>query len=204
MERYRWAGWALSAPALLILVGLSIFPTGYLLYNSAFKTTLLSSAYTFGGLENYISVFTNPGLRDNLLVTLLFVGLAVGLQLVFGLLLAVPLSKQTRGSAIASTLLLLPFAIARHLRHVVEAAFRSNFGWIDYYLRASDNRRTDRQFAGTLTSWIVLIALDVWQWTPFVALVLMAGLQSVPTEPHEAAQIDGASNNQIFFHITIP
>jgi multiple sugar transport system permease protein len=77
-------------------------------------------------------------------------------------------------------------------------------GWVDYYMGQVGLGAHFDWLGGSNTAWIAIIGLDVWQWTPFVALILMAGLQSLPQEPMEAASIDGASSWQSFRFITLP
>jgi ABC-type sugar transport system permease subunit len=90
---------------------MTVFPALYLLRSSFFSFTLLSGESHFVGLQNYLYDLTNPDIRNSLLITLLFVVIAVGLELVIGLLLALALARQTLENTIASTLLLLPFAV---------------------------------------------------------------------------------------------
>jgi multiple sugar transport system permease protein len=80
-----------------------------------------------------------------------------------------------------------------------------NFGWLSYYLQTWHLTAAPIAWlSDTTTSWMALIGLNVWQWTPFVALILLAGLQGVPTEPKEAAAVDGANAWQTFVHVTLP
>jgi multiple sugar transport system permease protein len=200
------SGWLLVGPALLILVAMTIAPAAYLIYSSFFSFTLLGSTKKFVGLSNYSHVFSDAVTRHDYLVTLLFVVIAVTLELVIGVLLAAPLAARTFGNSVASTLLLLPFAITPAVSALVwRELLDPNFGWIDYYSHKIGVMGAPVDWLGnTTTAWISLIALDVWQWTPFVALILMAGLQGVPSEPREAASVDGATAWQSFRYVTLP
>lgn len=199
-------GWSLAAPAVILLVGISIFPTGYLLYNSFFSGTLLGGDQAFVGLDNYIQVFSDPNLLWNLLATVIFVAVAVSLEMMIGILLAVPLAKRSRGNTAAFTLLLLPFALTPVVSALIwRQLLDPNFGWLDYYLQRLGLIDAPIDWlAGTMSSWVVIIGVDVWQWTPFVALIMMAGFQGAPAEPREAAQLDGASGWQLFRYVTLP
>jgi multiple sugar transport system permease protein len=134
------------------------------------------------------------------------VGIAVTLEMVIGVLLAVPLAAKTRGNTVATALLLLPFAITPAVSALIfRQLLDPNFGWIDHYLGAIGITSEPIEWLSNPgTAWIALIGLDVWQWTPFVALILMAGLQGVPEEPQQAAAIDGAKRWQVFRYITLP
>lgn len=181
-------------------------PTVYLVYKSFFDFSLLGAPARYVGLANYGQVFSNSITRHDFLVTLMFVAIAVTIEMALGMLLAVPLAARTRGNTVASTLLLLPFAITPAVSALIwRQLLDPNFGWLDYYAHKLGVMGTPVQWlSNPFTSWVSLIGLDVWQWTPFVALIIMAGLQGVPSEPREAAEVDGASPLQIFRHITLP
>jgi multiple sugar transport system permease protein len=206
-ERSFRAGWLYVAPALVILLALTIVPAIYLLYSSFFDYTLLNEdARKFVGFDNYGHVFSDPNIRGDFGRTFLFVGIAVTLEMAFGVLLAVPLAARSRGNTVATTLLLLPFAITPAVSALVfRQLLDPNFGWIDHYLGAIGIMGEPVEWlSNPTTAWIALIGLDVWQWTPFVALILIAGLQGVPEEPQQAAALDGAKRWQVFVHITLP
>jgi multiple sugar transport system permease protein len=203
----RATSWTLVAPALLVLAALTIAPAVYLLYSSFFDFTLLGSTPRhFAGLGNYRYVFSDPTVRHDLLVTLMFVAIAVSLEMTLGLLLAVPLARRTRANSLASTLLLLPFAMTPAVSALIwRQLLDPNFGWIDYYLgKLGLMGQPVEWLSHPGTAWVTLVAMDVWQWTPFVALVLIAGLQGVPEEPRQAAAVDGATRWQQFRYVTLP
>lgn len=182
-------GWFLVAPALIVLLAMTLFPTLYLLRSSFFSFTLLSGESHFVGLQNYIYDLTNPDIRNSLLITLLFVVIAVGLELVIGLVLALALARQTLENNIASTLLLMPFAVTPVVSALLwRELLNPNYGWVNYYLQQIGVMRAPVAWLSSpITAWIALIGLDVWQWMPFIALILMAGLQGVPSDIKEAA-----------------
>jgi multiple sugar transport system permease protein len=200
-------GWSLVSPAVAILLVMTIAPTVYLLHASLFNFTLLNSELKrFVGLENFVHVFTDPTVRQNIEVTLLFVVLAVGSELIAGLILAVALAPRSLGNTIGSTILLLPFAVTPVVSALIwRQLLNPNYGWVDYYLqRLGLITRPIEWLSSAPTAWVAVIGLDVWQWTPFVALILMAGLQGLPREPLEAAAVDGANAWQSFWHVTLP
>jgi multiple sugar transport system permease protein len=200
------AGWLLSAPAVAILAALTIAPAAYLLYSSLFRFTLLGSTRQFVGLGNYTNLLSDGTTVHDFLVTLMFVAIVVSIEMVLGLALAIPLSARTMGNSVASTLLILPFAITPAVSALVwRQLLDPNFGWIDYYAQKLGIMGAPVQWlSGSGTSWVAIVGIDVWQWTPFVALVLMAGLQGVPAEPREAAAVDGATAWQTFRYVTLP
>lgn len=199
-------GWLLAAPTVVLLAAMTLAPAAYLLYSSFFNFTLLGSTKRFVGIDNYRHVFTDGATRHDYLITLLFVALVVTIELTIGMFLAVPLAARTMGNSVASTLLLLPFAITPAVSALVwRQLLDPNFGWIDYYAQKLGLMGAPVQWLSNPGSaWVSIVALDVWQWTPFVALVLMAGLQGVPAEPREAAAVDGANGWQSFRYVTLP
>lgn len=201
----RWAPWLLMAPTLIVLALMSIVPAIYLLYASFRSDTLLGPPGRFIGLTNYTSTLSDPTFWHSLLITVAFVAVAVILEMAVGLLLAIPLAAQTRSNTWGTTLLLLPFAITPVVSAMIfKEMLNPNYGWVDYFMGVIGLPSNIEWLSHPSTAWIALIGLDVWQWTPFVALILIAGIQSLPLEPREAASIDGATPWQTFRHITLP
>src|ERR1700730_17116273 len=199
-------GWILMAPAVVILLLLTIFPAIYLLYSSFFSLGLLPPTKEFVGLGNYIQIIQDPTIRFDLLKTLLFVVLAVGLEMLIGMLLAIPLAPRSRANQLAATFLLLPFAVTPAVSALIwKQLLNPNYGWVDYYLQQAHlMSRPVEWLSNPVTAWVAIVAIDVWQWTPFVALILMAGLQGIPAEPKEAAMVEGASAWQLYWYVTLP
>jgi multiple sugar transport system permease protein len=190
---------------MLVLLLMTIAPAIYLVWSSLRNDTLLGGSGQFVGLRNYQDVLTNPTVLHSLLITAVFVLVAVTLEMLLGLLLAVPLAAQSRSNNLAAALMLLPFAVTPAVSAMMfKELLNPNYGWVDYYMGALGLPAHVEWLSGSTTAWIALIGLDVWQWTPFVALILMAGLQSLPKDPLEAAAIDGASTWQAFRHVTLP
>src|SRR5919202_6094104 len=172
-----FAPWVLMSPALTVLLGMTIAPAIYLVYSSLRNEQLLTGGGGFVGLNNYKDVLTDPTMRHSFWVTLAFVAAAVLIETVLGLLLAIPLAEQTRANNIGATLLLLPFAITPAVSGlVVRQLLNPNYGWIDYYLAKLGLPAHIDWLSRPSTAWAAVIGLDVWQWTPFVALILIAGL----------------------------
>ena len=200
-------GWALVIPAVGVLLLMTIFPAVYLLWASFRRFNLMMpDNAAFVGLENYQNIVTNADIRHSMLVTILFVVAAVGIELVLGLLLALMLAPKSRSNAAAATLLILPMAVTPVVSALVwRELFNPNYGWVNYYLRKIGIMGEPIAWlSNPQTSWFTVISLDVWQWTPFVALILMAGLQGIPPEPREAAAVDGAEGWRLFWDVTFP
>ena len=192
--------WLLMAPALVVLLLMTVFPAVYLLRASFRDENLLGGRADWVGLENYAFVLTDPVARQSLLTTLAFVVVSVALQVGLGMLLAMPLAARTKANTVGTLLLLVPFAITPAVSGLVfRELLNPNYGWVNHYLGIG----TD-WLAQPVTAWVALIGLEVWAWTPFVALILIAGRQAVPSEPLEAAALDGANRRQTFRHVVLP
>ncbi|UKD57052.1 sugar ABC transporter permease [Amycolatopsis sp. FU40] len=206
LRRNNRAGWLFISPALLVLLALTVAPTLYLLVSSFRRVDLFGGESGFVGFANFGAVLTDPEILSSLLTTLVFVAVAVSAEMLLGLGLAIPLSAKVRGSGPAAALMLLPFAVAPAVSALLfRQLVNPNYGWVNHYLGALGIVPADLDWlARPATAWLTVLGLDIWQWTPFVALILMAGLQSLSPEPLEAAAIDGASAWQAFRHVTLP
>lgn len=199
-------GWSLLAPSLLVLLAMTVVPTVYLVEVSFRHENLLGPGSGFVGLKNYVQVLTDPGIGWNAAATALFVFLAVGLELVLGLTLALMLSRQMRETNLLTALFIVPLGVAPVVSALVfRQLLNPAYGWVDWYLQAWGVMGDPVDWLSQpVTAWVALVGLDVWQWTPFVALILLAGLQGIPIEPKEAALVDGAGPIRLFWYVTLP
>ncbi|MCS5716915.1 sugar ABC transporter permease [Herbiconiux sp. CPCC 205763] len=203
--RKRSSPWFYMAPSLIVLGALTIGPAIFVLYSAFRNDRVLGGAGKFVGFDNFITALTNPSTQHSFLVTIAFVVVVVALELAAGFALALPLSGQTRANRFGAAIMLLPFAVTPAAAAIVfKQLLNPNFGWIGYYLGFLGLPEGTDLLSDPTTAWLMLVILDMWQWTPFIALILMAGLQSLPLEPREAAMVDGASSAQMFWHITLP
>lgn len=203
--RTRHIPWMYLAPALGVLLVMTIGPAVFIFYTSFRNASVLGGTGQFVGLTNYETALTDPATQQSFLLTIMFVAVVVALQMVLGLALALPLAQQTAMNKVASALLLLPFAVTPAVAAMIfRQLINPNYGWVTYYLELLGLPPNLDLLGSPVEAWAVLFVLDIWQWTPFVALILMAGLQSLPHEPKEAAMMDGANKWQIFRHITLP
>ena len=197
----------LLVPAVAVLLLMTAAPAVYLLWSSLYRFNLLASeAGVFVGLGNYTDILGSTDFLRHFGITLLFVVTSVSLELVIGLGVALLLARKGPDLRIASGLLILPMAITPVVAALVwRALLNPNYGWIDYYLQTLGLiKEPIAWLSAPVTAWIALLALDAWQWMPFVALILLAGLQGLPTEPLEAAAVDGAGRLGMFRFITLP
>jgi multiple sugar transport system permease protein len=190
-------GRLLLGPAVLLLLLMTIAPALYLFGASLLNFNLLSPEQVhFVGLQNYVDLFTSSETLSHLLVTFVFVALVVAIELVIALPLALMLNRPGLDVKIASSLLLLPMAVTPVVAALVfRSLLNPLYGWVDYYLQAFGLTQAPIEWLSVpITAWISIVALDVWQFTPFVALILLAGLQGLSKETAEAAAADGAAS----------
>lgn len=197
--------WAYMAPALIVLLLMTIAPAAFIFYSAFRNDNILSGAGRFVGFDNFVEVITNPSTQHAFLITFGFVAVVVVFEMVLGFALALPLSAQTPANKVGAALMLLPFAVSPAVAALIfKQLLNPNYGWVGYYLGLLGFPHSVDLLGNPTTAWMMLIILDMWQWTPFIALILMAGLQSLPQEPREAALMDGVTPWQMFIHITLP
>lgn len=202
----RHISWFFILPAVLFLAGAVAFPV---LYTAAMSLSKWSGAAAqspvWVGFRNYADVFAgDPGFRNALFVTVYFTGLSVAIEVMLGVGLAQLLNREFVGKGAARTLLMLPVAgtpvaLALVWRHMYNPS-NGIFTWFAEVLRLPPQR----WLADAMTVVPSLILFDVWQWTPLIMLITLAGMVSLPSDFYEAAQIDGASPWQAFWRITLP
>jgi len=194
-------------PTLLILLVMLAFPTGYVLIVSLrdFQLTNPTAGNPFVGLENYRTLLSDPAFFAALWKSVLFTVASVALTFVLGMAIALLLNRRDLwGTGLTRTvilvpLILTPLVIGATYRFMLE---RDN-GIINEILAFVGLERIPF-LASSAWAMISVILVDAWQWTPFAVLVLLAGLESLPVEPFEAARMDGASRWGEFWYITMP
>jgi multiple sugar transport system permease protein len=193
----------LIAPPLLFYILLSIFP---LLLSIYFSLTSMDAAGIGGwvGVENYRRLFSDPIFLRGYENTLLYAFLGVPIQYVLGLGLALLVHGLSRGKRIIRLAFLVPFMVAPLIAGFVwSTLLDTRFGPINQLLSALGGPSVPWLTEPTVAFVSVLI-VDTWQWTPFMFLIMYAGLRTLPIEPFEAARVDGASNWRIFWDVTFP
>ena len=194
------------APSFAILLVFLIFPLSWNIYialHDVSLTTLLKD-WEYVGPENFVTLFNDPNFYTSLKVTLMFVGGSVALQFGVGMLMAIVLNQQIRGSGVYRAILIIPWTIS-----AVIAAFSfkfildDNFGILNYILNQLGMESVGWLSDPNIVIWSLVIA-NTWYGTPFTLLFLTAGLLSINPSLYEAARIDGASKMRSLFHITLP
>ena len=199
----RRTAYYMILPALVIILGIAFFPVAYSVYLSLFKATI-GSVGEFAGLQNYVQMFQNEAFINGLTNTLIFTVISVIIEFVLGLAIALAINRAFRGRGLVRAAILVPWAFPTVISAVMwRLMFQDPVGIINYVANTigivSKPILTDE----TLLL-IGAILVDVWKTTPFMALLLLAGLQTIPGDVYEAAKVDGASVMQRFFRITLP
>ena len=194
-------------PTFLILSLITLGPLLYALYISFYDFRLSSPAgeSTFVGLRNYIEIFSTPEALNSLLTTMKYVFIAVTFQVLLAMVLAMALNELPKYRRLFVALITIPMMVAPLVAGLMFSFFwNPQFGLYSYIVRALRLPLTATPLSDSnLALWFVAFT-DVWEWTPYLVLTFLAGLQSIPGESYEAAKVDGASGWQIFRRITIP
>jgi multiple sugar transport system permease protein len=195
-------GYRFLAPLLLLLGVIVAYPLGYSFWLSLTNETITRPDTSFVALDQYVGLLDNPTYGKAMRNTLIFVALAVGLELVLGLALALALQRQRWARNVTRSFLLTPMfvtpiAVGLMFRFLLNQQLGAIPEVLDVFGVTID-------FFGPGLALLTIIAIDVWQWTPFMLLLLLAGLESLPREPFEAARVDGASAWLTFRRVTLP
>ncbi len=194
------------SPAFIVIAIILIYPLGHSLWLSFHEWTLrgFRQGIPFVGLQNYRDLFGNPDFVNSLRITFSFAILAVGIEFVLGMGLALLLNHDLRGKNYIRALILLPMMCTNVVIGLTwRLLLNYEFGLVNYYLGVVGIGPVE-WLSRPAMAFPAVILVDVWNTTSFVALLLLAGLQALPDEPFEAARIDGASAWQSFVNITLP
>ena len=196
----RRLGWLLCAPAVIVMIAVAAFPILYAIWLSLQRYDLrFPSQAKFIGLTNYGAVLTSYYWWHALVVTLIITVVSVTIEFVLGMLLALLMYRTLFFRGTVRTIVLIPYGIV-----TVAAAYGWQYAWTPNtgYLSALFNNSAPLTKTGTAIA--IIILAEVWKTTPFMALLLMAGLSLVPEDLTKAARVDGASAWQRFVRVTLP
>lgn len=201
--------WLLLAPALLFVAAMGVFPLIYSLVLSfrTWKLSRSSEAGEFIGLSNFVNLITDdPDFLDALRVTGIFITGDVLLTVAVALGAALLLNRAGRLNSLARTLLILPFVMSPALIGISFRFFlNAEYGIVHHVIGLLVPSMKDTVWlADSTLSMVAIIASDVWHWAPYMTLVMLGGLASIPAETREAARVDGAGAWAVFRDITWP
>lgn len=208
LRQQRRLAWLLLSPALLVIFGIALFPVGWTVWESLHRHDLQMPwlGKPFVGLENYGQLLRDDRFWSALGHTGFFTASTVSLELLFGLVLALAMDRAFRWRGLFRAAILIPWALPTVVAGLLwRFLFEARWGMVNLVLtRAAIIEEPIVWLIGPLTAWIPVILADVWKTTPFVALVLLAGLQIIPRELYEAAAVDGAGPLRRLWRITLP
>jgi ABC-type sugar transport system permease subunit len=205
-EREARLGWAMVSPAVGTILLIALFPLGWTVWESLHLHDLRMPwlGRPFNGLDNYIEALGDQRFREALVHTLVFTLASVTLELTLGCVLALAMNRAFRGRGLVRAAILVPWAIPTVVAALIwRFMFDGDSGIVNAAL-SSLGVDPPVWFVDRLAAWVPVILGDVWKETPFVALLLLAGLQGIDASLYEAARIDGASAWRQFRYITLP
>lgn len=200
----RYLPYVLSLPALLVCIGILIpFFTAVAYSLQRYRLSQpWARQYNWG--ENYLNFMTDPAFWNTLQVSLTYAFLTVGIELLLGLGIALLLQKRSRFNNFVSIMLLMPLMTAPALASLMwKLMTNPGFGVLSYWAKLIGIE--DMRWASDpSTAMMTVVLVDVWVYTPFIMILLLAGLRSLPRQPFEAAELDGVPRLFVFWKITLP
>jgi len=206
LKRYLWA-YGLILPSLGLLVFIIFYPLGFSLYHSFQNWNLQISAVPLGfvGFGNYLNAFRDPTFLCSLINTLKLSIMATAIEFALGLAIALLLNASLKGGNVIRAMLIMPTTVAPMVAGFLFRYLYYKDGLISYLLPLIGIPIPAQGILGhPLTALWAIAFTDIWEWTPFFAIILLAGLQSIPEEIVEAARVDGASFFRVLWHILLP
>jgi ABC-type sugar transport system permease subunit len=205
----RRLGYMLVAPVLVLLLAITAYPLIYNIWNSFHFDNLSygNLPHSWVGFKNFGNVFGSSLWRAALERTLIFTVVTIVFDVVVALALALMLHRKFRGRGFLRAAVLVPWAVPTVVSALLwKTMFDPRAGFVDYFLGAFNGSCGNISWLGASVwrSWIAIFVADSWKNVPFVAIILLAGLQVIPNDVYEAAKMDGASWWQAFRRITLP
>ena len=201
----RHIDWLLVAPAVILILALTIYPLAYSVWVAFVNFDFQIPGHAFVGLQNFEYVVEDPVARRSLMTTAILSASSVALEFLLGLGLAMAMTKLFRGRGVIMLILIVPLFVSPVVvGQIWSLILQKAYGPFDYLISLLFGPTQVSWVTGNPWKYFALITADVWQWTPFMFVILLAGLTSVSPELYEAAELDGVSRWQIFWNITLP
>ena len=204
MKTERRVAIALVGPALLIVVLFVLSPIVQAFVNSLYRDTPFAER-TFIGLQNYRTLFTDDVALGTIEFSLIFVVVSTFFEIMIGLGIALIIHEQFKGRGLIRAAVLIPWAIPTVVAGVMwKYMLNDQYGFVNFAIFGSDVAHYVAWLASEWSARMAIIGADVWKTSSFAALLILAGLQSIPDDLYEAARIDGAGAVRRFLRITLP
>jgi multiple sugar transport system permease protein len=199
----RKLAWLLCAPAVIAMLAVTAYPIGYAIALSLQQIDLrFPDEAGFVGLDNYKAVLTSNLWWTDIFNTVFVMVVSVSIELVLGMAIALVMHRAIFGRGIVRTAVLIPYGIITVVAAFAwQFAFAPDTGFVNHLPLIAEDMDW---FGGRFSSFAVIILAEVWKTTPFMALLLLAGLVTIDKQLYEAAKVDGATAVQRFFRITLP
>ena len=193
-------------PSVLLLVVFGVYPLLYSLWLTFQARSRVTRQFEFIGFKQWAQALGDERTWDSLQVTVTYTLVCLAIQLVLGMAIALLLDTDRRGYGVLRSLMTLPLVVPPAVTGLMFLLMQdAQFGVLTYYLvQLGILDPSQPILANPNTALLGVMMADVWQWTPFMVLIFLAGLRALPKEPFEAAAIDGASAIQAFRHLTLP
>lgn len=199
--------WYVIPCVVFLLVFVIAYPFGYNIYNSLFSYSLTKpDQRSFVGLGNFINLFHDKHFLNSIFVTVRIVLSTLVIEILAGLGIALLLDRELRGKNVFRTLFMLPLATVPVINgYLFKYIFFPGASVVNDILMRLGLIKSQIQWLNSpLTASITVICADCWQWIPFVLVIILAGLESIPMEPYELAKMDGMSPFKTFSKVTLP
>jgi len=192
------------APVVVLILVITVFPLLYTIGLSLFKWTFGSTPPTFIGINNFLEIFEDARFWGSVKITGLFIITTLIIEFIIGLGLAIFLETNGKGVRLIKPLCIIPlFASPVAMAFIFIVIFNEQYGPVNYFLSLLGIGPI-RWLSTTMGAFSAMVLIDIWQWTPFIFIILLSGLQSLSREPIEAAAIDGASRFQSLIYVIFP
>jgi len=193
-------------PGMFVLSVILIYPLGYSFWLSFHNWTMITfrKGVDFVGLKNYFDLLSNTDFIHSILVTFVFMFFAILFEFILGMSIALLLNMEFRGRSLFRTIILLPMMVTNVVIGLTwRLLMNHEYGLINKVLESIGSGAVP-WLSNTTMAMVSVIVVDIWNTSSFVALLLLAGLNTLSVDVYEAARIDGASRSQMFFRITLP
>ena len=205
LRRHPWAPYILPTTAVMLLLFVVPILFVFVISLTNYRLGAEFSQVSFLGFSNFLRLFSGEesGFYYSVGISVLFMVLGTAIQLVLGMICALILNHEFRGKGVVIACLIIPIAMTPSIvSQIWKLMFNSEFGVVNYVLKALGGLGV--QWLDADHAFLSVLVATVWQYTPFVTLMLYAGLRSLPESPYESAVLDGANQWQLFRYITLP
>ena len=194
----------LAAPAIILLAAIAIYPFLWLIYMSFHKVGFGNASDVFVGVKNFARLFTDARYIQGWAILLQYSAFCLSVQIIVGVALAVVLNNS-RYEKILVTLFLMPMMVSPVVAGLLfYFLYNGTFGWYHWLFESFGILGQTSILGSAKTALYGIILVDIWQWTPLITLITLAGLKRVPQDQLEANMVDGAGSISNFFHVSLP